>query len=341
LEYLIDRLKDYLGGCQGRIVNLKDIRVVLEIKPGSKEDTLLRSHMSKTLVVERIVVPSGRNDGFYKVVKQAHPVRVFMPNRERSPVFDLLWPVDRKRDCEMEIGEAIVVREGDLITIGGVKSKGKTALCLNIIARNIDKSPVLMGNEYTILSGGKFEPAPRFLNRLDAMSSWVSWVNDEGYDKFVLLPVREDYAEHIYRDRINVIDWINLDGDRSYDISKVLESIKAAVGRGVGIAVTQKGEGTVNARGGQFVRDFSDVEILLDGYGDYDDDVLLTVKGCKEKTSPIVGRTYAYRLVNQGTEIWDFREVKKCPQCRGTGYTRGGTCDGCSGRKFVDKEKLL
>jgi len=194
-----------------------------------------------------------------------------------------------------------------------------------------------MGNEYTNLVKGEYEPSPRFLNRVDTMSEWVKWVDDDGYDKFTLLPVRDDYAEHIVADRINIIDWINLDGNQLYDIGKILEGIKANLGRGVAIIGLQKGEGAINPRGGQFVRDFSDMEILLDGFGNNEDDILLTIKGVKEKHSPIVGKTYAYTIAGNGTKMLNFREVKKCPDCRGQGYKVGKECDVCFGKKYVDK----
>ena len=79
-----------------------------------------------------------------------------------------------------------------MILISGQSNWGKTALCLNMCGENIDKNPVLMGNEYTTLDG---QPNSRFLSRLDAMD-WVDWYDDEG-DRFTLLPVRDDYAEHI------------------------------------------------------------------------------------------------------------------------------------------------
>ena len=44
------------------------------------------------------------------------------------------------------------------------------------------------------------------------------------------------------KDKINIIDWINLDADRLYDISKIMDDIKAELGRGIGIIVLQKRE---------------------------------------------------------------------------------------------------
>ena len=327
MERLIDKLREHLKLCEGKVVNLRELRLSFDIIPGSKDDTLLRTHMSTTLVKDKAVKSSGFRDGDYKVIRKVTPVRVFAPGRERRPIFELSWMIDTATGQEIPIGKSIVVREGDLISLGGVKSKGKTTLCMGFTASNISKSPVLMGNEYTVSVDGRYDPAPRFLNRLDRMSEWVDWTDENGEDRFLLLPVKEDYAENVVMDRINIIDWINLAGDRSYDISKVLEGIKAAIGRGIVIVALQKGEGAINPRGGQFVSDFSDVEILLDGYGENEDDILLTVKGCKEKSSPIVGKTFAYTIIQGGTAIYNFREVAKCRQCFGKGWKKAGNAN--------------
>ncbi len=326
---------------------LKDFRVKHNIDPESSVLGVTFNRMVEDRKLRRL----GR--GLYKKVYHPAPVRVFIPGRERRPPFDLRFPRDDE-GLVIDIADGIIIRDGDLITIGGVKSKGKTTLCLGFCAANVDKLPVLMGNEYTVLVNEKvdgevkpvFKPAPRFFNRLDTMKEWVNWTDENGNDKFTLLPIRSDYAEHIVKDRINIIDWINLDGNALYDIGKILEGIKANLGRGVAIIALQKSELANNPRGGQFVRDFSDVELLLDGFGSNDGDILLTVKGIKEKPKlqpSIVGRTYAYTIINDGTQITNFREVVKCPTCYGRGYTGKGEygkrCDVCDGLKYVDKHK--
>lgn len=336
------RLRELLHKAQGKEVSLEYLRNELRIDPSSPAWNGLRVLMFN-LVQEKIVKSSGRRDGIYRVIKQIQPVQVFGEQRERRPPFELIFPRDFHTGMELSFAESVVIREGDLITMGGVKSKGKTTLCLNICGENIDKQPILMGNEYTVLvtdennpNKEKYDPAPRFLERLDVMKEWVNWVDEEGMDKFMLLPIRDDYAEYVVKDKINIIDWVNLDGDRSYDISKVLEGIKSNLGRGIGIVALQKGEGASNPRGGQFVRDFSDLELLLDGYGDNEDDILLTIKGAKEKKKPIVGKTFAYTIIGLGTKIINFREVKKCPKCFGRGTHGQGECDICYGKRFVD-----
>ncbi len=201
--------------------DLENLRKKFDI---SAESSVFYTSINR-LISERKLRRLGR--GRYHRVLQVNPVKVFLPGRERRPLFDLRFPKDAGTGMEMSFAEHLVIREGDLITLGGVKSKGKTTLCLNFNAENLDKYPVLMGNEYTVLVKGEFEPAPRLLHRLDKMAEWVQWVNAEGVEKFTLLPVRDDYAEHIIPDRINIIDWINLDANALYDIGKVLEGIKA------------------------------------------------------------------------------------------------------------------
>lgn len=328
-------VKDLLAGFQGQEITLDKIRHELEVEKGSKAFEAVRNivfQLAEAGVVRYI------SRGNYKVIKPVKPVQVFGTHRERRPLYPLVFPKDFDTGMEMDFAGFLNVREGDLVTLGGVKSKGKTTICMSLIGENIDKNPLLMGNEYTVIGeNGEPEPSPRWLSRMDKMAEWVQWTDEKGMDRFELLPVREDYVEHMKSHRLTIIDWINLDGGKLYDIGKILEGIKNKVGRGVAIVALQKGEGVGNPRGGQFVRDFSDLELLLDGFGDSEDDILLTIKGAKEKTAPIVGKQYAYTIVGGGTKIINFREVKKCPSCHGNKFLKGIPCDTCDRTGYVNK----
>lgn len=337
-ERLSDRLREYLQGVQGRVVNLKDLRAELKIDPADKAWDSIRVLMHN-LVKEKVVRPSGRSDGIYKVVTQVKPVRVFIKERERKPPFKLLFPKDFGTGMEMEFAEDIVMREGDELTIGGVSNYGKTCIAMNFCAENINYSPVLMGNEYTTRVGetDEYEPTPRFLNRLDDIN-WVEWVNGDGSDKFMLLPVRDDYAEHIIKDRINIIDWVNLDASKLYDISKLMDDIKAELGRGLAILVLQKGDLSNAPRGGQFAKDFTDCELLIDKLSERES--MLTIGKVKEYTKPVIGRTFAFGIF-KGVRIINFREIVKCSTCYGKGWKKAGNisipCDDCNRTGYIDK----
>jgi len=275
--------------------------------------------------------------GLYKKVKQVKPVRVFSKERERRPPFQLFFPRDFNTGMEMPFAEDIVIREGDLVEIGGQSNYGKTTLALNFCGENIDYEPVLMGNEYTTRVGDtdEYEPTPRFLNRLDNMD-WVVWTNGSGEDRFILLPVKDDYAEHIVKNKINIIDWVNLAADKLYGISKVEEDIKAELGGGIGVVVLQKGEGNM-ARGGQFTKDFIDCELLIDKFTETES--MLTIGKVKEYTKPVIGRKFAFGIA-QGVKIINFREIVRCNICHGKGWKKSGNsslpCDDCNRTGYID-----
>ena len=179
---LTDRLREHLRGSQGRIVNLRDLRVELKVNPEDPEWESLARDMRR-FAKEKFVRPSGLNDGFYKVVTQVKPVKVFVDGRERRPPFELSFPRDFDTGMEMAFAEFIVIREGDIVAIGGQSNWGKTTLALNFTGENIRYQPILMGNEYTTRVGDteEYEPTPRFLNRLDNMD-WVKWTLEDGTD---------------------------------------------------------------------------------------------------------------------------------------------------------------
>lgn len=318
-ERLSDRLKQLLTDIQGREISLKDLRNELQIDPSSPAWDGIRQQMSN-LAKQKIVKPSGRNDGVYKVIQQVKPVKVF--GRVTSEPFKLNFPKDYSTQKEMKFAKDIVFRAGDMILISGRSNFGKTALCMNILAENIDSHPVIMGNEYTTIDD---QPTDRFVNRLTQMN-WVEWMNGEG-EKFTLLPVREDYAEHIVKDKINIIDWINL--EEHYQISKIMEGIKRELGNGIAVVAIQKAEGAEAGRGGQFTKDFADVELLIDQYGDTEE-TLLKIGKVKESTRRVSGRTFVFSIVS-GVMITNFREVYVCQTCKGRKYIGVKKCNDCDG----------
>jgi len=328
-EITTNEIKEYLLRIQGQKTSLRDLRSEFQILPGTKSFDAIRNIMFK-LIDQKIVRPTAK--GEYKVIRQVQPIRVF--GSQRRPPISINFPKDFDSEIEMCFAEDLIIREGDLILLSGMSNYGKTALCLHFAGENIDKEPVLMGNEYTTLDNA---PSSRFLHRLDAMN-WVQWYNDDG-DNFVLLPVRGDYAEHIVKDKINIIDWINIDTGEHYLIGSLMESIKRELGKGVAIIAIQKAEGAVAGRGGQFTKDFADVEILLDKMQN-SDEVLLSLGKVKESKRTVMGRTFAYAIVG-GVKIINFREVVKCHSCYGKGWVKSGNsskpCDNCNKTGFLDK----
>jgi hypothetical protein len=331
-EITTPEVKDYLNMIQGKEITLSDLRKEFNILPGSKSFDAIRNIMFQ-LAEQKIVRPTGRHNGAYKVVTQVQAIPISTVVRERRPPIDLVFPRDFETREEMNFAKDVIVREGDMILISGLSNYGKTTLAMSFCGENIDRHPVLMGNEYTSPDG---EPTPRFLNRLDTMDAdkggWIYWYDETG-DRFTLYPVRDDYAEHIVRDRINIIDWINIETGDHYMIGTILDGIKRQLGKGVAIVCIQKAEGAMAGRGGQFTKDFTDCELLIDKLGK--DETLLTIGKVKESKNYITGKTYGYGI-RQGVKIINFREVKKCSTCKTTGFYQGTWCPECEGKGYKD-----
>ena len=335
VERLSDRLLVYLQSAMGRNVTLRDIRTFLQIEPGSKDDQNLRTQMSSTMVIKKIVKPSGKNDGVYKVVVPVEPVK-WWDDDSQEPL-DFRFPRCYEDDTEFGIEDCAEVFAGDLILIKGVSNFGKTAIALSLLGENLGLFPDtarLMGSEYTAADG---KISPKFRRRMNRMN-WVKWMTDDNKPRFELLPVGSDYEDYIKTDCLNAIDWISLPGEY-YLIDRVMKAIKDRVGSGIVIPVLQKNRNREWAEGGERAERYADVVLSVDPYGERES--LLTLGRVKAPKGKATGRAWAFDIVDYGANLHQIREVVKCPKCWGRGYT-GSTnnykkCDVCQGKKFVDK----
>lgn len=332
MERLSDKLIAYLRMAEGKYVNLKDIRVALNIEPGSKDDDNLRAQMSSVLVERKIVSSLGRNDGIYKVIKPVLPVNWWDDKGNESPL-DFKFPRSYDDNTEFGIEELVEIFAGDLIVIAGKSNAGKTTLALSLMGENLDLMPsVLMGGEYTAIDG---KISPKFKRRMKRMD-WVEWMK-EGKPRFQLYPVGSDYEDYIQADAHNIVDWISLPGEY-YLIDTVMKTIKDRVGGGVGTIVIQKNSSSEWGEGGERTERYADVYITIDPFGN---ESILTLGKVKAPKSKATGRMWAFSIVDYGANLHGIREVVKCPKCWGKGYIRSGQnnvrCNTCDGKKYIDK----
>uniref|UniRef100_A0A6H2A4E0 Uncharacterized protein n=1 Tax=viral metagenome TaxID=1070528 RepID=A0A6H2A4E0_9ZZZZ len=283
------------------------------------------------LVTERKIKRLGR--GKYRRVKYVEPVKWWGTNTNEEPI-NFRFPRSYDDDTEFGIEDCVEVFEGDMILIAGTSNYGKTTLALNILGENLGLMPsVLMGSEYTA-SDGKI--TPKFKRRMNRMK-WVNWIED-GQPRFNLYPVGSDYEDYIQPDSINVIDWISLPGEY-YLIDNVLKQIKDRVGKGVCVPVIQKNEGLKFGEGGERTERYADIYITVDPYGS---DSMITLGKVKAPKGKAMGRMWRFSIVDYGANLHDIYELVKCNKCWGKGYVKSGNnsirCDGCQGRKFVDKD---
>ena len=329
-EITTSEVRAFLERLEGRVVDLATLRKEFSITPDTKSWDGIRNIMYQLAEV-KVVKPSGKKDGAYKVLKKVERVNVFGVERERKPPIDLMFPRDRDTGMELPFAEMVTIRQGDLVLIAGFSNFGKTTLALNFTAENLHLNPVLMGNEYTDTDD---QPKQRFLNRLDAMD-WADWTNGDGQDRFELLPVHDDFEDSVIKDRINIIDWIDIESD-FWEIKNISKRLKKAVGGGAVIAVIQKNEGKDTGVGGGMTKFYTDLELLVDKHTNIESRI--TIGKVKEYSGHVIGRSWAFGIVNQGTALVNVREVVKCPTCHGFKYIKGkGACDTCNTVGWLDK----
>ena len=232
----------------------------------------------------------------------------------------LRWPYGHEDNSGFDFADNVSISAGDIVIVAGVSNMGKTTLCMNLLVENMDYFPcTLMGNEYT---GSKFK---RRLSRMN----WCNPLTEEGLPKFDLIERREKWQDIIKPDNINIIDWINL-SDNFYQVGAIIEGIQAKLRNGIAIISLQKSEGKSLGLGGGFSEHLASLYLAVDFER-------LTVRKAKEWTGKNPnGKMYGFSIVDGGSKFHNIREVKPCRSCSSTGKGKGGDCEKCIGKGYID-----
>jgi len=294
----------------------------------------------KRLCDEKKIKRTGR--GLYRKIRKVSPINWLLVDETES--IDLSFPKGRKYDNTVFGFEGVIqVSPGDLIVISGVSNTGKSAFVLNMLAENVDKLPcVVMGNEYT---NADKTPNRRFKRRMMSMD-WVNWVNGDGMPRFDLYPVMNDYEDYVQPNKINIIDWISIDGEKGFFVvGKILEAIKTALGKGVAIVALQKGKGAELGIGGQFTEHLADVYLSIDPLGEMESRI--TVGKVKDSLRNLKGKMWGFKISDNGSTFSNIREIEFCRPCKGKGLRWNAQekqevfCFECSGTGYKTKETSI
>ncbi len=273
--------------------------------------------------------------GIYRRIQAVKPVE-WWEGGDAEPIPFLFPCTHEEGDYSLfDIDSMVEIFAGDMILIAGASNQGKTTMALSILGENLSnfKHARLMGSEYTAADG---KISPKFKRRMERME-WAEWMKD-GKPRFELLPVGGDYEDYVKPDALNVIDWISLSGEY-YLIDQVMKSIKDRVGDGVAVVVIQKNKTNEFGEGGERTERYADVYIKIDPFGE--NESMLTLGKVKAPKGRATGRMWAFSIVDYGANFHNIREIDKCTNCWGKGYTKVGNenkrCQVCEGMKYVDK----
>jgi len=333
-ERLIDKLRELLTSAEGRNVNLRDLRNELRLEPGKQPWESIRVSMLR-LAEQKIVKPSGLNDGVYKVLLPVKPVAFSLDGDDAEGILPVRFPRSYIDDTTFGLEDMVELSEGDLVLITGETNYGKTAIALSFLGENLDllKGSILMGSEYTSSEGEISSKLKRRLRRMN----WAKWL-DGDTPRFKLLPVEHDYEDYIEPDYHTVIDWISLPGEY-YMIDRVMKTIKNGNGGGLVTAVLQKNKDNEFAEGGQRSERYADLVLKIDRFGQYES--MLTIGKVKSAKGIATGKKFGFTITDHGANLQYIREIVKCPQCWTKGIIRKNgeqkKCPTCKGKKYIDK----
>lgn len=128
------------------------------------------------------------------------------------------------------------------IVVAGVSGMGKTLFCLNAIAENMGRMPIFYFNSEMSREALKEKlsyfpiPISEWRDGMRAVDNW-------------------DFAnisDKIQPDALNVIDYLEPEGDKSYNIHAVISAIIRRLNKGTAIISIQKKPGTTYGTGGVY-----------------------------------------------------------------------------------------
>ncbi len=171
---------------------------------------------------------------------------------ESTPL-EINWPRGRD-DTTFYFNDNITIYPKDIIVLAGESNQGKTALCLNFLADNMEKYPVTY---FTSSDLGK----EKFKDRIRSFD-WVNFMNENGKPKFDLVHQDKNYEDTIQPDNINIIDWL-LMTDEMWKIADKMLEYKNCLDKGIVILALQKPRGRDTAYGGEWTKMHASVYLSL------------------------------------------------------------------------------
>ena len=251
---------------------------------------------------------------------------VLWENADTTPIEGLVYPYGVEDGSSFGLEDCVIIYPGDLIVIAGVSNTGKTTCCLNLLVNNMDKF------KCRFITNELGDPH-KFKARISHFD-WVKLFDENGKAKFEVIKRYTNWQDIVLPEAINIIDWINLAGDRSYDIGLVLQAIQSKLKTGIGIISIQKGEGNPLGRGKDFSRDLASLYLTIDY------EKLTVVKAKTWKTKNPNGKIFGFSIVDRGSKFHNIREVEICPLCKGSRYRMRHKCEKCVGTGVIDKPEL-
>lgn len=254
-----------------------------EIKIESRDAKALRRVILHNLVKAGKLERDPQKNGRFRLVVDEAP-EMDWREADTSCVLNLQWPFGLEK--------LVSIYPKNIIIIAGSPNAGKTAFCLDFIARNMHRIELngLLPIEYFSSEMGAEEMKIR-LSKFET-SDWA----------FVARERSENFGDVVKPDRINIIDFLEI-SDNFFLIAQEIKKIHNKLNKGIALVAIQKNPGAEAGRGGTFSEEKARLVLLMDSG-------IMKIKKAKNwagGTNPN-GLKWNFNLV-QGAKFVNIREV--------------------------------
>lgn len=213
----------------------------------SREDQKAGTLVFLRLCKEGVLEKHGSKRGCYRVVDQTIEFMDF-ENADPNDTIDLILPLGLHKKTKLFPKACIA--------LSGVSGMGKTLFALNTIRENMGRMPCFYFNSemspQQLKSKLSFFPTP--------MTEWVKRMKVVDNWDF------NNIADKIQPDALNVVDYLEPEGDKPYNIHGVISAIIRKLNRGVAFVTIQKKPDAKLGTGGVYSIKAATLALALD-YG--------------------------------------------------------------------------
>jgi len=273
---LSDRIEEFITVTQGYFSVTecdKECQIVTQRDKGNRRQVLHR------LVQKGILEKHPDKNGlFRKLISEATAIE--WVQADISNVYRARFP--------FELEKYVLLYPKNIVVLAGCGNAGKTAFMLNVIKLNMNKFNV----HYFNSEMGAEELKVR-LSKFDDVAE-NEWIFDPRERSF-------NFAEVIYPDDMNIIDYLELNEGNFYKIAHEIRGIHDKLRKGVAIIALQKKEGAEFGRGADLSAEKSRLYLTMDS------NILKIKKGKNwaQQTLNPNNMEFPYKLVNGAKFIYE------------------------------------
>lgn len=262
-KWIDDKIKSALGRASKKERNISQelrdwIREVIsghfKVTDYHKESQIVTKQEKHALIMalkrlcdDKVLERTGKGTGEYRIIEREVEFMDFV-NVSKEGAINLTLP--------LEIHRKTIFFPRNTIVIAGVTGYGKTSFLLNTIRDNGHKFKFkYFASEMSNLALNY--KLARFNIPVEKWVNWMDVIPDDKWD-------HTNIQDKIFPDDMNVIDYLEPEGEKTYNIHDIITKIIKRLDKGMALIATQKKPGADLSAGGVYSAKASSLYLSLD-----------------------------------------------------------------------------